>query len=71
MFNRKAFAFVNRPLTEQGTGFGNMVQMVQDQLTGLTLRLEVTREHKRNRWSFDILFGSGIIRPEFGCRIAG
>lgn len=70
-FHRDAFAFANRPLlpTPQGLGVISMAQ--QDPISGLTLRLEVTREFKRTRWSFDFLWGVNVVRRELGMRILG
>jgi hypothetical protein len=69
-FHRDAIAFVTRPLVQVShpsvVTFSNT-----DPVSGITLRLEVTREHKRTRYSYDILFGAKLIRPELGCRVAG
>jgi P22 coat protein - gene protein 5 len=63
-------AFASRPL-QTPDGFGSMFQQVTDPVSGLSFRLEVTRQHKQLKWSFDALYGAKVIRPEFGCRIYG
>lgn len=68
-FHRDAFVFATRPLVapvEVG-----IMQTIADAESGLSLRLEVTREHKRTRWSYDILYGVKTVRPELACVIAG
>ena len=67
-FSRECIAFVNRPLT-MVEGMGNVIQTAQDDVTGLTMRLEVSREHKRTKWSFDMLYGCRVVRPELGVRM--
>lgn len=71
-FHRDAFAFASRPLLD--TNFPDMqvaMQSAVDPLSGVTLRLEITREHKRWRWSFDTLFGAALVRAQLAARIAG
>lgn len=69
-FHPEAIAFASRPLL--GTRHpGSLFEQLSDPLSGISLRLEVTREHKRDRFSYDILFGAEIIRREFGCRVLG
>jgi hypothetical protein len=70
-FHRDCFAFASRPLIDETDGLGNIITSAVDPISGLALRLEVSREHKRTRWSFDLLWGSQCVRPQLGCRLWG
>lgn len=67
-FQRDAFVFANRPLASVEAGLGSISQSAIDPISGIALRLEVTREFKRTRFSYDILWGSGCVRPELAVR---
>lgn len=71
LFHRDALALASRPFAgSDPLGLGTY-QSAVDPISGLALRLEVSRQHKRTRWSFDILCGVGAPRPQFGTIILG
>lgn len=69
-FQKGAIAFCNRPL-QKSPGLGNLISSTVDPVSGLALRLEVSRENKRTRYAFDVLYGVKLIRPELAARLAG
>jgi len=70
IMHKDCIAMASRPLMDGSMNTPGM-QQVTDPVTGLTLRLELTREHKRYRWSFDVLYGVTELRPELGVRVLG
>lgn len=71
IFQRDAFAFAIRPLSSatESLGLGNRIMSVTDPETGLSIRLEISREYKRTVWEFDVLWGVKLVRPEFAVRV--
>jgi len=72
-FHRDCFAFANRPLVASTADMqlGSRIMSMQDPKTGITLRLEVSRQYKQVVWEFDLLWGSQLVRAPLGTRIAG
>jgi hypothetical protein len=70
--HRDAIAFASRPLADVvDPALGGIVLSEVDPISGLALRLEITRQHRQVQYSYDILCGGELIRPEFACRIMG
>jgi len=68
-FHPQAFALATRPLEPGTEGLGSVIRTMTDMQSGLSLRLEVSRQHKQETWEYDILYGGQVIRPEFLVRI--
>ncbi len=66
---RNALVFCSRPFQASNSAIAS--QTISDPISGLSLRLEVTREHKRDRWSIDALYGTKVVRPEGVIKIIG
>lgn len=71
-FHRDAIGFATRPLLDEDAAeLGSIIRQTVDPVSGLTLRLEIRREHKRTRYSFDMLYGFAVVRRELGARLLG
>jgi hypothetical protein len=74
-YHRDAFGFAMRSLQSENALLnsigGSIIQSYQDPMTGIVLRLEVSRQHKQVTWEFDILWGSSLVRPELAVRLIG
>jgi hypothetical protein len=70
MFHRDAFAWASRPLGDI-SGLGNTFQSVADPISGAALRLEISRQYKQTTFSYDVLGGANVIRPELGVKLLG
>jgi hypothetical protein len=44
---------------------------VTDPESGLSMRLEISRQYKQTVWEFDILWGVALVRPEWAVRLIG
>ena len=64
-FHRDGLGFVTRPLASSSEGEPGRFTSMVDPMTGLTLRLEVSREFKQTRYSYDVLYGVDSVRDEF------
>jgi hypothetical protein len=72
LIHRDLLAFAMAPLMDTVQVPGATLQAVAiDEVSGLSLRLEVTRQHRQVQWAFDALFGASAIRLTHGVWIAG
>jgi hypothetical protein len=69
-FHRDAFGFASRPMTDVFSG-GSEIMSMADPVSGIVLRLEVSRQHKQTEWSLDCLWGVKAVQAELACRILG
>lgn len=68
--NPMGLTFAQRPLGDVVTAGAEVMEMT-DSETGLTLRLEATRQNKQTKWSLDALWGIESFRPECLGIVAG
>lgn len=70
VFHRDCFAFASRPLLDI-QGLGNAMRSAVDGVSGIALRLEVSRQYRQTTWAYDALWGANVIRPELGVKLLG
>jgi hypothetical protein len=70
-FNKYAIAFASRPFSGADPLALGKYMSVADPVSGLALRLEVSREHKRTRFAYDILYGRKLVRRQLIARLLG
>jgi hypothetical protein len=69
-FHRDAFAWASRPLADV-QGLGHAMMSAVDPISGVTLRLEVSRQYKQTTFSYDVLGGANLVRRDLAVKIAG
>ena len=70
IFHRYAFVFASRPLSGIDS-LGNRFSAATDPVSGLSLRLEVSREYKQTTFAYDILYGGALVRARLATRLLG
>lgn len=70
VLNKYALAWASRPLAGI-LGAGNIFQAPVDPVSGVALRLELSRQYKQETLSFDYLGGCNYVRRELGVKIFG
>jgi hypothetical protein len=68
--NKYAFAWASRPLAGSLVD-GHIFQAPVDLISGIALRLELSRQYKLETLSYDYLAGAGLIRPQFAVKVLG
>ena len=69
--HRDCFVFASRPLAGSNVAAGNIFSSPVDPVSGVALRLELSRQYKQDTYSYDALWGSGLTRAELGAKIFG
>lgn len=68
--NRYAFAFASRPFRDTMVD-GHVFQAPLDPISGIALRLEISRQYKLESLSYDYLAGAALVRKELATKILG
>jgi hypothetical protein len=71
VFHRDAFAFCSRPLAQSQASVGNIFSSPVDPISGMALRLELSRQYKQDTYSYDVLYGGKLVRAELGAKLFG
>jgi hypothetical protein len=68
--NKYAMAWASRPLAGSLVD-AHVFQAPVDPISGIALRLELSRQYKQETLSYDYLAGAGVVRRELGVKIFG
>jgi len=72
VFHRDALAWASRPLADSAIpSAGHLFASQVDPVSGVALRLEVSRQYKQTTYSYDVLGGANWVRRELGAKILG
>ena len=72
LIQKNSLAFAMAPLIDTIEVPGATMQSVAiDEISGLSLRLEVSRQHRQVQWAFDALYGGTVVRPQLSSWVAG
>lgn len=72
LIHRDAIAFAMAPLLDTVQLTGTTLQAVAvDEVSGLAMRIEVSRQHRQVQWAYDGLYGASVVRPNAWIRLAG
>lgn len=72
LIHRDCLTFAMAPLEDDVKVPGATLQAVAvDEISGLALRLEVSRQHRQVQWAYDALWGKKVIRGNAGVWLAG
>ena len=69
-FHRDAYAWASRPMQDI-LGLGNQFSSIVDPVSGVALRLEVSRQWKQTTFSYDVLGGAQLVRSDLAVSILG
>ena len=67
VFHPACFAFATVPLQSEVA----TLRTVRDTISQLTFTMEWERQNFRDALKISILYGTGLVRPQFGCRLLG
>lgn len=72
LFHRDAFALAARPLESSDPfGLSPNRRSIMDPVSGLSLTMEISRQHYRTRIALSSLYGVQLVRRELAARVAG
>ena len=68
-FQRDSIAFVSRP--SMGSAATATMQAMSDPISGLSLTMEVSRQHYQDKWSISVLYGTAGVQSEGIIQVLG
>ena len=51
--------------------FGVITEVIVDTMSGVAMRMQIRYGDSMTIWTFDVLYGAEVIRPELGARLVG
>jgi hypothetical protein len=70
VLNKYAIAFASRPFRDTLVD-GHVFQAPLDPVSGIALRLEISRQYKLETLSYDYIAGANVVRRELGVKLFG